>query len=40
MGCSGVFSAILLFVSGVSFLATLIGGLKHFFSYFALGRDA
>jgi len=40
MGCSGVFSAILLLVLGVSLLATLIGGLKHLFSYFALGRDA
>ena len=39
-GCSGVFSAILLFVSVVSLLATLIGGLKHLFSYFALRRDA
>ena len=32
-----VFSAILLFGSGVSLLATLIGGLKHVFSSFALG---
>ena len=31
---------VLLFVSSVSLLATLIGGLKHLFSYFALGRDA
>ena len=28
------------FISGFSLLATLIGGLKHLFSYFALGRDA
>ena len=27
-------------VLGVSFLATLFGGLKHLFSYFALSRDA
>jgi len=27
------------FVSGISLLATLISGLKHLFSYFALGRD-
>ena len=39
-GCSGVFSAILHFISGVSLLATLIGGLKRLFSYFALGWDA
>ena len=31
-------SAILLFGSGVSLLATLIGGLKHLFSYFASAR--
>ena len=36
---SGLASVVLLFVSGVS-LATLIGGLKHLFSSFALGRDA
>ena len=35
---SGIISAILLFVSGVSLLATLIGGLKHLFSSFALDR--
>ena len=40
MGCSGVFSAILLLVLGVSLLATLIGGLKHLFNYFALVREA
>jgi hypothetical protein len=28
------------FCSGVSLLATLIGGLKRLFSYFALGRYA
>ena len=39
-GCSGVFLAILHFISGVSLLATLIGGLKCLFNYFALGRDA
>ena len=33
-------SAILLFGSGVSLLATLIGGLKYLFSSFALSRYA
>ena len=34
------FQSLLLFCSGVSLLATLIGGLKHVFSSFALGRYA
>ena len=38
--CPGLVSATSLFGSGVSLLATLIGGLKHLFSSFALGRYA
>ena len=37
---SGLASVVLLFVSGVSLLATPIGGLKHLFNSFALGRYA
>ena len=37
---SGLVLVVLLFVLGVSLLATLIGGLKHLFSSFALGRYA